>query len=112
MAKKKQDKDDKNDPIKTKNDVKQSKDPRIDQDFENFPNAPGHEDIISPNTEEEHKIADTDHKDGEKMSKKEKNKAQEEIDEQGSDGSGGAFEATEQPNEQQKNKDAKTISDH
>ena len=103
---------DKNSPIKNKNEVKQNADPRIDQDFENFPDSPGKNDIISPDTKEEHKIADTDNKDGEKMSKQEKKNAQKEIDEQGSDGSGGAFEATEQVDKEPLNKGAKTISDH
>jgi len=98
--------------MKTGKDVKESNDEHIDQDFENFPHAPADKKNIKPGTETEHKTADTDNKDGEKMTKKEKKNAQEE-NEQDSDGSGGAFEATEKvPDGDIKNKDAKTVSDH
>jgi hypothetical protein len=111
MAGKKNKTRDSNTPIKNEDEVKKNTDPRMDQDFENYANTPSKDSIINPKTKNEKEIADTDNKDGEKMTPKEK-KSGKETDEQESNGSGGAFEATEKVEDQPKNKNAKTISDH
>jgi len=73
-----------NDPITKKEEVQQSNDEHIDQDFKGFPHAPSKEEHINPKTKEE-KIA----------SSVEKNTQTSTADEASSDGSGGAFDATE-----------------
>lgn len=73
-----------NDPITKKEDVQQSNDEGIDQDFKGFPHAPAKEEIINPKTKEEKAIANV-----------EKNTQNSTVDEASSDGSGGAFDATE-----------------
>jgi len=65
--------------------VAKSQDGKTDQDFPGFPHAPANEKLIKPKTEDQKKTAALDVKDGEKRN----------ADEQNSDGSGGAFEATE-----------------
>ena len=77
-------------PMKDKDDVKNSSDNKIDQDFQGFPNGQSKEDLINPKSEADKKTAALDIKDGEKVNKK-----KDEIDEEESDGSGGAFEGTE-----------------
>jgi len=77
----------KNNPIRNKEDIKQSPDKKIDQDFEGYPAGPAKDEIIKPETEEEKKIADLDNKDGEKRIYKKK-----ETDEQDSEGSANAFD--------------------
>ena len=72
--------------------VKSSNDNKIDQDFPGFPHGHAKENIINPKTNTEKKIADVNNKDGEKRNRKE-------IDESRSDGSGGAFNATEEVRE-------------
>ncbi len=72
-------------PITTEEEVAKHADNKIDQDFKNFPHAQANPKIIKPETEEEKKTAATNIKDGEKIN----------YDEQRSDGSGGAFTATE-----------------
>jgi hypothetical protein len=72
-----------------KDTVAKSQDPKTDQDFPGFPHAPSQENLIKPKTEDQKKTAALDVKDGEKKNK----------DEQNSDGSGGAFEATESIND-------------
>ena len=79
------------DPIKKKEQVKTSKDKHIDQDYAGFPDSPAKEQVINPKTTQEKKVAAVDTKDGEKTDRYKK-----EIDEQESDGSGGAFSATEE----------------
>jgi hypothetical protein len=80
-------------PIQRADQVKTSSDKHIDQDFTGYPAAPAKENIINPKTKQEKKIAATDVKDGEKMEKHQSD--QDDVDEQQSDGSGGAFSATE-----------------
>jgi len=73
-----------NDPINKKHEVEESKDPHIDQDFENFPHAPAKEELINPKTKEDKLTARTI-----------KSAPDSTTNEIQSDGSGGAFEATE-----------------
>lgn len=80
------------DPMKDKEDISKSNDSKIDQDFKGFPNGNATENTINPSTEEEKKTAAVNITDGEKVNKNSKNK---DIDESESDGSGGAFGATE-----------------
>ena len=78
---------DKTNPIQKKKEIKQNPDHKIDQDFEGYPHGPASEKTIKPRTKQEHKVADTDNKDGEKrISRGDK------PDEQDSDGSANAFE--------------------
>lgn len=77
----------KNGPIRDKEEIRQSPDKKIDQDFEGYPAGPAKDETIKPKTEDEKKIADLDNKDGEKRVYK-KN----ETDEQDSDGSANAFD--------------------
>jgi hypothetical protein len=80
-----------------KESVQANPDKHIDQDFSGFPHSPSKEEIISPKTKEEKKIAAVDTKDGEKVidppAKKKALKKQD--DEINSDGSANAFEGTE-----------------
>ena len=73
------------------------------QDFTGYPHAPAKEEIINPKTKEEKKTAAVTIKDGEKIidptEKKKTKPTGKEIDEGDSDGSGGAFDATEQVRE-------------
>lgn len=71
-------------PITKKEEVQQSNDEHIDQDFQGFPHAPAKEEIINPKTKEEKLTANV-----------EKNTQTTSFDEDLSDGSGGAFDATE-----------------
>ncbi|CAN5431570.1 hypothetical protein BH10BAC2_BH10BAC2_49740 [soil metagenome] len=73
-----------NDPIIKKEEVQQSNDEHIDQDFEGFPHAPAKEEHINPVTKEDKATANV-----------EKNTQTSAVDETLSDGSGGAFDATE-----------------
>lgn len=73
-----------NDPIKEKEEVQQSNDEHIDQDFKGFPHAPAKEEIINPKTKKDKLTANV-----------EKNTQGTSFDESSSDGSGGAFDATE-----------------
>ena len=73
-------------------DVAQNSDNKIDQDFPGFPDGESKEKLINPETKDEKKVAQVDVKDGEKINKDED---ADETDELQSDGSGGAFEATE-----------------
>ena len=72
------------DPITKKEEVQQGNDESIDQDFKGFPHAPAKEEIINPKTKEDKLIANV-----------EKNTQARSFDEAASDGSGGAFDATE-----------------
>lgn len=76
-----------NDPITKKEEVQQSNDERIDQDFKGFPHAPAKEEIINPKTKEDKATANV-----------EKNTQTSSSEEASSDGSGGAFDATENLN--------------
>lgn len=77
-----------------KTDIPKNPDPKIDQDFPGFPYGNASEKIITPETTIEKKVAAVNITDGEKMDKKKGDK-----DESASDGSGGAFTATEQVND-------------
>lgn len=88
------------DPMDKKSEVDQSNDPRIDQDFNNFPHDPSKENIINPKTSTDFKVADAE--DAEVRQRRNDGK----IDEIQSDGSGGAFESTEEiPHNYGKNTD-------
>jgi hypothetical protein len=78
-------------PITNKNQVKSSTDKHIDQDFAGYPDSPATERVINPKTKQEKKVAAVNVQDGEKI-----NKPKDKIDEQYSDGSGGAFSSTEE----------------
>jgi hypothetical protein len=80
-----------NNPIQKANQVKTSSDKHIDQDFTGYPDSPAKENIINPKTKQDKKTAAIDVQDGEKVSK-----PKYEVDEQESDGSGGAFSSTEE----------------
>jgi hypothetical protein len=54
------------DPIRTKEDVQQNPDPKIDSDHPGFPHAPSDEKQISPKTSTDKKTAAVDITDGEK----------------------------------------------
>jgi len=77
----------KTDPLTKKEDIAQSPDNKIDQDYKGYPHGPAKDETIKPETEEEKKIADISNKDGEKRIYKKG-----ETDEQDSDGSANAFE--------------------
>lgn len=49
-------------PIDKKEEVKQSNDRHIDQDFENYPNSPAKENLINPKTKADKLTADTENK--------------------------------------------------
>lgn len=72
--------------------VKTTNDNKIDQDYPGFPHGHSNENIINPKSRKDKKTADINNEDGEKMNRKE-------IDEARSDGSGGAFSATEEVKE-------------
>ncbi|MEP6674377.1 MAG: hypothetical protein ABJA78_04455 [Ferruginibacter sp.] len=78
-------------PLK-KEDIAKNPDHKIDEDFPGYPHGQSKDKIIKPQNENDRKTADTDHKDGEKMNIPKNRRP---IDESKSDGSGGAFEATE-----------------
>ncbi|HMG81821.1 MAG TPA: hypothetical protein VK559_02180 [Ferruginibacter sp.] len=80
-----------NNPIVKPEQVKTSSDKHIDQDFAGYPDSPAKENIINPKTKKDKKIAAVDVQDGEKIKK-----PKYEVDEQESDGSGGAFGGTEE----------------
>jgi len=75
-----------NEPMRSKRDVEQNPDQHIDQDFNGYPHAPASGELINPKTKNEKKSAAINTKDGEKINKK---------DEQDSEGSANAFEASE-----------------
>ena len=74
-----------NHPIRTNQDVEQTPDQHIDQDFTGYPHAPANKELINPKTKQQKKLAALDIKDGEKINKHEED----------SDGSANAFDATE-----------------
>ena len=74
-------------PIKSKDEVHDHPDNRIDQDFKGFPHGNATEKIRKPNKEEDEKTAGLDDKDGEKRFY-----GKGETDEQDSDGSANAFD--------------------
>ena len=88
----------KNDPINKSSEVKTSTDEHIDQDFEGFPHGQASADVINPKSTTEKKTAATQVKDGEKKIGQAKKKAGKDASTE-DDGSGGAFDATEQVKE-------------
>lgn len=80
-------------PIRHKNEVAGHSDQKIDEDFKGFPGSPSKEKVIKPQTTTEKKTAAVNVKDGEKM---EDTSGKNGKDEQYSEGSGGAFGATEE----------------
>ncbi|MES2773626.1 MAG: hypothetical protein V4722_05555 [Bacteroidota bacterium] len=86
-----------------KDDVRVSKDAKTDEDHPGFPNGQSSPQMINPKTAEEKKVAAVDTKDGDKMTSEENANAQAKVAETNeslSDGSGGAFEATEEISDQ------------
>jgi hypothetical protein len=82
-------------PIVKKEEVEKSKDKHIDQDFEGYPHHPAKENIIHPKTEDELQIAGSGDEEEFKNVKpeiKEDDSSKEILH----NGSGGAFEATEE----------------
>jgi hypothetical protein len=77
----------KNDPIKSKEEIRRHPDQKIDEDFKGYPDGPAKDETIRPQTPHEKKVADLDNKDGEKRIYRKS-----ETDEQDSDGSANAFE--------------------
>lgn len=69
-------------------------DKKIDEDFSGYPHGHAKEKIINPQTKTEKKTAALNVKDGEKMNNT-GGRSKKQRDEQDSDGSGGAFNATE-----------------
>ena len=87
-----------NAPMRQQHEVANSKDQKTDTDFPGYPGGHSKKEIIQPRTANEKKTAALDIKDGEKMNSTPA-KRKKGIDEQESDGSGGAFGATEEVND-------------
>ncbi len=86
-----------------KADVSHSNDAKTDEDHPGFPGGQSSPQMINPKTAEEKKLAAVDIKDGDKMTPEENANAQAKVAETNealSDGSGGAFEATEEISDQ------------
>lgn len=83
-------------PIKSKEEVAHNPDKKIDDDFPGFPDAPSEEKTIDPASATDRTTADINYKDGEKRNR---SRYSHDIDESQSDGSGSAFDRTEQVNE-------------
>jgi len=88
----------KNTPITQRQDIQNSSDNRIDQDFPGYPHAPSKEELIKPGTKEQKETASLNVKDGEKIIQPPNKKKGSRIKhgEEESDGSANAFEGTEQ----------------
>ncbi len=104
----------KNEPLDKKEEVQNSNDERIDQDFEGYPHNQSKEDIINPKNETERAIADVDNDNINDYADSSENKrtgaTRGDINEIKSDASAGAFEATEEVGDEleagkKKNKD-------
>lgn len=91
---KKEEESRKTNPIDSKNKVQQSNDEHIDQDFKGYPHHPAKENIINPKSEEDKLGAAIDVENN--PQKKTKSSEEEAII---SNGSGGAFNATERLDE-------------
>lgn len=90
-----------NDPMENKENVKQSNDERIDQDFPGYPDSPSTENLIKPENTEEKITAgahsESPDKDGTYPEPEDTgNKNMEQNKELKSDGSAGAFGGTEE----------------
>lgn len=102
-------KKDKADPIDKKQEVQESNDKHIDQDFEGYPHNPAREEIIRPETDTARKTATA----GENRSNvSQRGSKMEDMDKESNNaqrdnGSAGAFEATEQVGDD--NKDGRFI---
>ncbi len=83
-------------PPMKKKEIATNSDNKKDQDFPGFPYGKSTEKLITPKTDEEKKVAALHIKDGEKVNKKDDKK---DMDESQSDGSGGAFNNTENTRE-------------
>lgn len=81
-------------PIQNHAAVQQSNDSKIDQDYPGFPHGQAKENIINPKTANDEKVADVKNMDSEKKQLQKPG-----TDELNSDGSGGAFAATEEVKE-------------
>ncbi len=79
-----------NTPIKNKEEIQRNPDPKIDQDFEGYPQGPAKDETIKPRNATEEQTAGTEVKDGEKLDIKPGER--ESLDEQDSDGSANAFD--------------------
>lgn len=85
-------------PIR-KEDIQKNPDKHIDQDFEGYPHSPSADEIIRPTTKTEKLnagVVKNEATKGKIPKKTELRKELEDIDEQDSDGSGGAFSGTEE----------------
>jgi hypothetical protein len=86
-----------NNPIEKKEEVQQSNDRHIDQDFEGYPHSPASENLINPKSQEDKLTAEA--KDGENISQRseevKRNSMSDNSEEVASDGSANAFERTE-----------------
>ena len=85
-------------PIRKSSDISKNPDKRIDQDFKGHPHGVAKKEIINPKNSTQRKTAAVDKKDGEKMLSGPASKKKQ-VDEQNSDGSAGAFGATENVND-------------
>ena len=83
-------------PLKDE-DVPQHPDKKIQQDFPGYPHNPSRYEVINPSNREEEETADLHEKDGEKINYTSDREKTEDNDED--DGSGGAFDATEEVKE-------------
>ena len=94
----------KNNPIDNKEKVQQSNDEHIDQDFEGYPHPIAKENIINPQTETDKETAALDSDNineyANSSEHRRSGKHKDDIDEIASDGSGGAFSATEEVEDQ------------
>lgn len=84
-------------------DVQNSPDAKTDEDFKGFPGGQASKEMIAPETATEKTHAAVEVIDGDKMTDAQKEHAQDKVAETNealSDGSGGAFGATEQVSDQ------------
>jgi len=84
-------------PIDSKQDIQNSSDKHIDQDFPGYPHAAAKDELIKPKTKEQKKTAAVNTKDGEKIIRPVNKKKSSAVKpgEEDSDGSANAFEGTE-----------------
>jgi hypothetical protein len=80
----------KNKPLKEKEDIQDNADHKIDQDFHGYPHGPANEETIAPKNRTQEKVAGIGTKDGEKVNIPPDQRSS--IDEQESDGSANAFD--------------------
>jgi hypothetical protein len=83
-------------PITKKEQVQHNPDPKIDQDYQDFPHAPAKPELINPKTKADKETADLGKVDGDKVNDTANEDGEDGDDEQRSDGSGGAFASTEE----------------